>query len=344
MEFLLDYGLFLAKSLTFLVLIGLLLGLMSALAMRQKSDEEGHIEVKGLNEQYKHWQDSLKHEMLSDDALKDLKKQEKKDKKKKEKDKDSKDRSRIFVLDFDGDIKASDVESLRHAITAVLGVASDNDEVLLRLESPGGMVHSYGLAASQLDRIRQKNIPLTIAIDRVAASGGYMMACIGDRILSAPFALIGSIGVVAQLPNFHRLLKKHDVDVELLTAGEYKRTLTMLGENTEEGRQKFQEELEQTHDLFKQFVKDHRPALDIESVATGEAWYGQVARDKGLVDEIMTSDDYLMQQSAEKDCFEVKFTYRKTLAERLGFGIEAALDRTLWRWLGRLRDGRNQIG
>lgn len=342
MEFLFEYGLFLAKSLTFVVLIGLLLGLMSSLAMRQKSDDEGHIEVKALNEQYKHWQDSLKHEMLSEDALKDLKKQEKKEKKKKPKDEESK--PRVFVLDFDGDIKASDVESLRHAITALLGVAGDKDEVLLRLESPGGMVHSYGLAASQLDRIRQKNIPLTIAIDRVAASGGYMMACIGDRILAAPFALIGSIGVVAQLPNFHRLLKKHDVDVELLTAGEYKRTLTMLGENTQEGRQKFQEELEQTHDLFKQFVKDHRPALDIESVATGEAWYGQVAHEKGLVDGIMTSDDYLMQQSAEKDCFEVKFSYRKSLAERLGFGVEAALDRTLWRWLGRLRDGRNHVG
>lgn len=342
MEFLLEYGLFLAKSVTALVLIGLLLGLISSLAMRQKSDDEGHIEVKGLNEQFKHWQDNLKHEMLSEDEYKELKKQEKKNKKKKGKESESK--GKVFVLDFDGDIKASDVESLRHAITAILGVATDKDEVLLKLESPGGMVHSYGLAASQLDRIRQKNIPLTIAIDRVAASGGYMMACIGDRILSAPFALIGSIGVVAQLPNFHRLLKKHDVDVELLTAGEYKRTLTMLGENTEEGRQKFQEELEQTHDLFKEFVKEHRPGLDIESVATGEAWYGQVAKSKGLVDEIMTSDDYLLQQSADKDCFEVKFTYRKTLAERLGFGVEAAMDRTLWRWLGRLRDGRSQVG
>ena len=112
-------------------------------------------------------------------------------------------------------------------------------------------------------------IGMNATFDKVAASGGYMMACIGDRILSAPFAVLGSIGVVAQIPNLHRLLKKHDVDYEVLTAGEYKRTLTVFGENTDKGRQKFQEDLELTHVLFKDFVSRYRPQLDIDQVLGG---------------------------------------------------------------------------
>jgi serine protease SohB len=204
-------------------------------------------------------------------------------------------KKRIYVINFNGDMRASATENLRQEITAILSIADkDKDEVVVNLESPGGMVHGYGLAASQLARIRQHNLPLTICVDKVAASGGYMMACLANTIIAAPFAIIGSIGVVAQLPNFHRLLDKWDIDYEVLTAGEYKRTLTVFGENTDAGRQKFIADLEDTHTLFKEFVSDYRPSLDIEKVATGEHWYGKQALGLGLVDKLMTSDEYLL--------------------------------------------------
>jgi serine protease SohB len=199
--------------------------------------------------------------------------------------------------------------------------------MLVRVESPGGMVHGYGLAASQLRRIRDAEVPLTIAVDKVAASGGYMMACVANRIVAAPFAVIGSIGVLAQLPNFHRLLKKNDIDFELFTAGEYKRTVTMFGENTDKGREKFSEELEETHELFKQFVTTNRPEVDIDKVATGEIWYGQKAVEKGLVDELQTSDALVQGYLADWDVFEVKFVHKKNWQEKLGLAAEGALER-----------------
>ena len=221
-----------------------------------------------------------------------------------------------------------------------MSLASTQDEVVLRLESGGGMVHGYGLAASQLARIRQAGVPLTVCVDKVAASGGYMMACIGDKILSAPFAILGSIGVVAQLPNIHRLLKKHDIDVEMLTAGEYKRTLTVLGENTEKGREKFQEDLDTTHELFKNFVARYRPQLNIDEIATGEVWLGVSALNKHLVDELKTSDEYLAERAREAELFHLHFAEKKSLPERFGLAASVTLDRLLLNWWSRLNQQR----
>jgi len=324
-----DYSLFLAKAVTALVFIVLLLTVITSFSQRSKREgEDGHVEVSRLHERFEDWQDTMNYGLLSEEKYKKLRKDKKKQHKAERKAKQEKTKKRLFVLDFDGDIRASAVESLRHEISAILTVANDQDEVLLRLESPGGMVHSYGLASSQLQRLRDKGIPLTIAIDRVAASGGYMMACIGNQLLAAPFAIIGSIGVVAQMPNFHRLLKKHDVDVELHTAGEFKRTLTMVGENTDEGRKKFIEELEETHQLFKEFVSENRPSLDIESIATGEVWYGQKAIEVGLIDELQTSDGYVQAKLQEADVFEVKFVHKKNWQEKVGLAAEGALEKT----------------
>ena len=230
---------------------------------------------------------------------------------------------RVFVLTFNGDMEASGVESLRREISAVLGAVSEGDEVVVRLESAGGMVHGYGLGASQLARVRGHGVRLTVAIDKVAASGGYLMAAVADRILAAPFAVVGSIGVVAQIPNVHRLLKKHDVDVEVLTAGRFKRTLDLLGENTEQGREKFREELQDVHALFQEYVGNWRPALDLEAVSTGEAWYGQRALDHALVDQLITSDEYLAQACNDADVFEVSWVEPKRPIDRL-FGQAAA--------------------
>ncbi|WP_312928529.1 protease SohB, partial [Stutzerimonas nitrititolerans] len=252
MEFLADYASFLAKTVTLVVAILVVLIAIASLRRGRGKQSGGHLEVHKLNDFYKSMRERLEQSVLEKEQLKALRKREAKAAKQAKKTDDS--RPRVFVLDFDGDIKASAVENMRHEITALLTLATPRDEVVLRLESGGGMVHGYGLAASQLVRIREAGIPLTVCVDKVAASGGYMMACIGEKILSAPFAILGSIGVVAQLPNVHRLLKKHDVDFEVMTAGEYKRTLTVFGENTEKGREKFQDDLETTHELFKNFV------------------------------------------------------------------------------------------
>lgn len=324
-DFLLQYGLFLAKTLTWVIaLLVVTAGLASAVRAAREQRGQEHLEIKSLNERFQNLAADLQHRLLPPDAFKVWLKQQRKEEKRRLKlqGKDPQQaRRRLFVLDFDGDIRASAVDHLREEISALLQVARSGDEVLLRLESEGGMVHAYGLAASQLRRVRDRQLRLTVAVDKVAASGGYMMACVADRILAAPFAVVGSIGVVAQLPNFSKLLKKHEVDYELHTAGEYKRTLTVFGENTDEGRAKFREELEDTHQLFKDFVITNRPVLDLAQVATGEHWFGLRALELKLVDELRTSDDFLLAQLDSTDLVQLSYSRRHSLSERLAHGL-----------------------
>lgn len=337
MEFLYEYGLFLAQAVTLVGALLILVAGLVSLGQRNKAEQhEGHIEIRNLNEKYAQLNDQLQHVVTDPETLKAQHKASKKEKKKEAKaakknkgeaSDDSDRRRRLYVLGFEGDIKASATDNLREEITAVLNQAEEGDEVLVKVESPGGLVHGYGLAASQLQRVREAQVPLTIAVDKVAASGGYMMACVANRIVAAPFAVIGSIGVLAQLPNFHRLLKKHDIDFELFTAGEYKRTVTMFGENTDKGREKFTEELEKTHELFKDFVSTNRPQLDIARVATGEVWYGKQAVDEGLVDELKTSDTVIQEHLKDWDVFDVRFVLKKNWQEKLGLAAEGALER-----------------
>jgi len=332
---LMQYGLFLAKVVTVVVafVVIILTIFAAASARRRPPEDDGAIDVTCLNERYEDYEEGLRAAVLDENALKAHHKALKKKAKAEKKAADKPERKRLFVLQFNGDISASATDNLRREITAILTLADPaRDEVALVLESPGGMVHGYGLASSQLARIRAKKIPLTICVDKVAASGGYMMACLGTRILAAPFAVVGSIGVVAQLPNFNRLLEKHDIDFEVLTAGEYKRTLTIFGKNTDAGRQKFLEELEDTHVLFKDFVQENRPSLDIARVATGEHWYGKRALELGLVDQLITSDQYLFESARQADVYTVRYIHKRKLAERLGFAAEAATDRLLLKW------------
>ena len=330
MEFLIEYGLFLAKVVTIVVALVVLVTLLISARQSGAQDEPGRLEVKHLNEAYEQITKSLNQAMMTPEGQKSAQKAAKKVEKQRlkaekaalkrssnEADPKALPISRVFVLNFDGDIEASAVSSLRQEVTAILAVASAEDEVLLRLESAGGVVHGYGLAASQLRRITKQGIKLTVSVDKVAASGGYMMACIADRIIAAPFAVLGSIGVVAQVPNFNRLLKSQKVDVELHTAGAHKRTLTMFGENTDEGRQKFRAELEEVHQLFKGFVSDNRPKVDIEIVATGEAWYGQRALEQQLIDEIQTSDEYLIEKMPTAAVYEIVYEIQQSKVEKL---------------------------
>ncbi|MCU1738273.1 MULTISPECIES: protease SohB [Pseudomonas] len=338
MEFLAEYASFLAKTVTLVIAIVVVLVTAATLRSKGRRRSAGQLQVSKLNDFYKGLRERLEQSLFDKDQLKTLRKQQAKSEKKHKKQPESK--PRVFVLDFDGDIKASATESLRHEITALLSLATPKDEVVLRLESGGGMVHSYGLASSQLARIRQAGVPLTICIDKVAASGGYMMACIGDKIISAPFAILGSIGVVAQLPNVNKLLKKHDIDFEVLTAGEYKRTLTVFGENTEKGREKFQQDLDITHRLFKNFVSQYRPQLAIDEVATGEIWLGVAALDKQLVDELKTSDEYLADRAKSAELFHLHYAERKSLQERVGLAASSSLERVLVNGWGRLTQQR----
>lgn len=336
-EYFAEYAGFLARVVT--VVAAILVVLATAAALRSKGRRQtGQLQVSKLNDFFKDLQQRMEQSVLDKQHLKAARKAENKADKLARK--SAQQKPRVFVIDFDGDIKASAVDSLRHEVTALLGIASPTDEVVLRLESGGGMVHSYGLASSQLARIRQAGIPLTICVDKVAASGGYMMACIADKILSAPFAILGSIGVVAQLPNVHRLLKKHNIDFEVLTAGEYKRTLTVFGENTDKGREKFQEDLQITHELFKDFVARYRPQLAMDEIATGEVWLGQAALGKQLVDELKTSDEYLADKARDAELFLLHYAQHKSLQERVGLAASLTLDRVLLSWWGRLTQQR----
>ncbi|WP_286219781.1 protease SohB [Marinobacter apostichopi] len=354
MEFLTEYGLFLAKVVTFAVAAIVVVAVIIASAQKEREDHggDGELKIRKLNEKYDKLRESIQARLMSDAERKAFEKRQKKEQKAKKKAEKAKHKEvtteperqpRVFVLDFDGDIKASDTDPLRRSITAVLSVADpERDEVVVRLESGGGLVHSYGLAAAQLDRIRSKGVPLTACVDKVAASGGYMMACVADRIIASPFAILGSIGVVAQLPNFHRFLKKNDVDFEVLTAGEHKRTMTVFGENTDKGRQKFLEDLEDTHVLFKEYVGERRPAVDISAVANGDIWFGKRALDVQLIDEIKTSDEYLIEACDRADVVSVAYQRKRTLPEKLGLATSAALEHTVWRVLSAFRNQKIQ--
>ncbi|HID3971506.1 protease SohB [Enterobacter cloacae] len=342
MELLSQYGLFLSKIATVVIAIAVVAVLVVNLTQRKR--QRGELRITRLSEQYQEMQEEMSLALLDSHQQKLWHKAQKKKHKQdakaaKAKAKlnaaQEKAKPRVYVLDFKGSMDAHEVASLREEVTAVLAVAKPQDQVVVRLESPGGVVHGYGLAASQLQRLREKQIPLTVAVDKVAASGGYMMACVADKIVAAPFSIIGSIGVVAQIPNFNRFLKSKEIDIELHTAGQYKRTLTLLGENTEEGRQKFREDLNETHHLFKDFVHRMRPALDIEQVATGEHWYGTQAQEKGLVDDVGTSDDLLLNLMEGRELVGVRFTQRKRLLDRFTNSAAESADRLLLRWLQR---------
>ncbi len=314
-------GLFTAKAIIIVALLLILLAGIIALLSKGKEKLTGKITIKNLNEKLTETKEHLLAIVLPKEKLKAHLKEKKH--LEKEKKKSGQSEKNIFVVNFNGDIKASAVTALREEITAILGIATPSDEVVVRLESAGGMVHAYGLAAAQLQRVRQHNIPLTVTVDKVAASGGYMMASVANKILAAPFSIIGSIGVIIQMPNFHRLLKEKHIDFEQLTAGNFKRTLTVFGQNTDEGREKLREEIDEIHHLFKQLIQHHRPQLDIEKVATGEHWLGRQALELKLVDELNTSDDYLVAHGKNANIYEIVYQTKKSLSEKLSSTVAA---------------------
>lgn len=329
-EFFLHYGLFLAQAIT--VVAAILVVIVVGVGVSRRESDDPALQVKSLNERYAAFERQLRRAVTPKADFKTQEKARKKADKakakarKKQPASEEPPRRRVFVLDFKGDIKASAVNTLREEITAVLTLAEKGDEIFLRLENAGGLVHEHGLAASQLMRIKEREIPLVVSVDKVAASGGYMMACVADRIISAPFAILGSIGVLLQMPNFNRLLDAHGVEFEQVKGGEYKRSLTMFGANTDADREKARQEVEDTHGLFKDFVTSHRPQLELDRVATGEHWYGLRARELALCDELQTSDDYLLAASKEADLYAIEFAAPRTLGKKLAGVMESVWD------------------
>lgn len=308
-DFLTQIAQFALQAAVILICVLVFIAFVASILSKNKSSSE--MTTKSLNKKMENHRQSLQKVLLDKKAFKSLAKQKKADAKK------EKNKKNLFVLDFDGDIKASAVEQLRQEVSAILLVAKPGDEVVLKLESPGGMVHGYGLAASQLQRLKEHKLNLTVCVDKIAASGGYMMASIADTIVSAPFAILGSIGVVASMPNFHKVLEKAHIDYLEITAGEYKRTLTPLGEVTEPKLQKFKAQIEEVHVLFKEHVMKFRPQVDMEAVGTGEYWYGSQAKDLNLVDKIGTSDEYLISKLDSYSVTEVSFKPKKSIKEKL---------------------------
>ena len=321
-QFFAEYGLFLLKVITIVVAIVVIIGVVAAAG--RKAGHEG-LDGESINKKYRALANTLRDAVTQ----KSERKKETKAEKKREKAaaKNASSRPRSFVIDFKGDLKASAVPSLREEVSAILDVAAPEDEVILRLENHGGVVHEHGLAASQLARIRDRDISLTVCVDKVAASGGYLMACVASKIYAAPFAILGSIGVLAQIPNFSRLLDSHGIDFEQITAGKYKRTVTMFGENTDEDRAKLKEELEDVHTLFKAAVSKYRPDLDLDKVATGEHWYGTQALELGLADEIKTSDELLTELAVDRELYQLTYNIKQPLQKRLMATFDSMLEK-----------------
>lgn len=317
MEFLLELASFVLKAAIIVIAFVIVVGTL-AHQMQKHKPEAGELKIKDVTKAWRQQTDAIQLSLLPEAKRKDAEKAIKKQRKQDKKSSTSTLPRRIFVVKFQGSMDAKEVKQLTHEVNAIIAIANDQDQVLVRLESGGGVVHGYGLGAAQLQRLRDHGMELIVSVDKVAASGGYMMACVASQIIAAPFAIIGSIGVIAQLPNFHRWLKKHDVDFEQLTAGEYKRTLTLFGENTEQGRQKFKDDLESIHQQFKTFVKQHRAEVDIDKVATGEIWTAQQAVDLQLVDAIETSDAWLQRRVTEQAVYEVEYKVKKGLGDKLG--------------------------
>ena len=328
MDFIVQYGVFLLKVITIVTAILLPILMIINSSKGRSVSEKGHLQIKNLSDQFENMGFAIQGTLMTPKALKKFRKELHKQKKKEEKN-PAKDQQSIFVLNFNGDIQASEVDKLKHEINAILVSDTKCKEVVLKVESGGGSAYAYGLCAAELKRLVDNKIKLTVCIDKVAASGGYLMSCVATKIVAAPWALVGSIGVIAQMPNINKLLKKNLVDFEMHTAGEFKRTLTVFGENTEEGRSKFKAELEDLHIIFKDFVKDNRPEIDTSVVATGEVWQGEKALAVGLIDEISTSDDYLVKLSKKFKLFQIDYIEKKNLSERFAFAAETFFNKTV---------------
>ena len=336
-DLLLSYVFFLLKVVTVLVAILIPILVISNSKKNRIETDKGKIVVKNLSERIEEIGVSLRSATMSPKDYKSFLKERSKQKKKELK---KKSKEIVYVLDFKGDIQASGVDKLKQEINAILSSKVKCKEVVLKVESGGGSAYAYGLCAAELKRLANSKINLTVCIDKVAASGGYLMSCVANKIVAAPWAIVGSIGVIAQLPNFHRFLKKQNIDIEMHTAGKFKRTLTTFGKNTKKGRDKFISELEELHVVFKDFVKENRSKIKVGKVSTGEVWQGDKAKKLGLIDEIATSDDYLLNLSEKFKLLEIQYFEKKPFSAKFVSLTETILEKSVYKILDILNKNR----
>ena len=329
-DLLVAYGFFLLKVITVLLVILIPILMISSSTKHRKETDKGRIIVKNLSDKLEEIGVTLKSAEMDPKAYKSFLKERNKKKKKEIK---GKPKEIVYVLDFKGDIQASAVDKLKQEINAIIASQVKCKEVVVKVESGGGSAYAYGLCAAELKRLVDNKIKLTVCIDKIAASGGYLMSCVATKIVAAPWAIVGSIGVIAQLPNFHRLLKKLDIDIEMHTAGKFKRTLTTLGKNTKQGREKFISELEDLHVVFKDFVKENRSKIQVAKVSTGEVWQGDKAKKLGLIDEIGTSDDYLLKLASKFKLLEIQYFEKKPFTARIGSAAEVIVEKGIYKIL-----------
>lgn len=229
---------------------------------------------------------------------------------------------KVAVLKFKGDIRASARFAFAKLVDEVVLNAREFKEVVVVVESPGGGVSEYGMLFAELERMRkcEENFQLTVVVDTVAASGGYLMSLPAHKILAAPFAMVGSIGVVSFIPNIRELLEANKIKPRTFTAGDFKRTVTLTDEGDEKSAEQYKQQLALIHEQFKQALKKYRPQVELEKVATGEAWLASttVEKELQLVDGLNTSHALLLEMNQSFDLVEYSSkAERKTFLKRI---------------------------
>lgn len=232
----------------------------------------------------------------------------------------------VFVIDYVGSMMASEVVYLTAKIDAIILKSNKDDEVVINITSPGGAVSGYGLVASQIKRLKTAGLKITATVDTVAASGGYMAAVVSDEIIAAPFAMVGSIGVVANVMIYEELLKNIGIQTNVYTSGDSKRTVVPSRVPNAEEEAKLEAQLEEIHSRFKDHVLSFRPDIDEDKVFTGQAFLAADAINFGLVDKIGTSDELLLNLYKDGHrLIEVQFIIEENIGGSVTKQVSAGL-------------------
>lgn len=167
---------------------------------------------------------------------------------------------------------------------------SDDEDikgVVLRINSPGGLIAPAQEVYQAIERLGQKK-PVVASMSTIAASGGYYVACAAESIIANPGSLTGSIGVKAQVPNFQELMRKLGVEQETIVSGDLKDAGSPTKEMTPKEREYFQEIVDELSGQFIQVVAQSRDLelQEVQELADGRAFTGTQALDEGLVDEL----------------------------------------------------------
>lgn len=204
----------------------------------------------------------------------------------------------------------------------MIEMAEDDERVkaiVLRVDSPGGTVAASEEIATY---VKECEKPVVVSVGDVGASGAYMISSQADSIWANPGSSVGSIGVIAQIPNVSGLLDMVGVEFQTFTAGEYKDAGSAYRDLTKEEEALIQGEVEEAYDQFIDIVAEGRglERAKVEELAIGWTWSGVRAKELGLVDEVGTYRDAL-EDAAERGGIEGDYeivTYEDEFGDILG--------------------------